>query len=77
MLKAVLKMKIDDEFFWINSQVVLAYNNNEAWRFHVFVANHVQLIRESTNPNQWHYVNTTQNPADHTSRGLHSRHLLS
>ncbi len=70
MLKNELEMKIDEEFFWTDSQVLLAYINNEARRFHVFVANRVQLIGEKTNPSQWHYVDTTQNPADHASRGL-------
>ncbi|XP_040191273.1 uncharacterized protein LOC120924392 [Rana temporaria] len=71
MLKAELEIEVDKEFFWTDSQVVLAYINNEARRFHVFVANRVQLIREITDPTQWHYVDTTQNPADHASRGLH------
>lgn len=70
MLKAELELKIDQEFFWTDSQVVLAYVNNEARRFHVFVANRVQLIREITSTHQWYYVNTSENPADHVSRGL-------
>lgn len=70
ILKSELEMTIDEEFFWTDSQVVLAYINNEARRFHVVVTNRVQLIRAITNPSQWHYVDTAQNPADHASRGL-------
>ncbi|XP_021324883.3 uncharacterized protein [Danio rerio] len=77
MLKAELEMKIEQEFFCTDSQVVLAYINNEARRFHVFVANRVQLIREITDPNQWNYVDTAQNPADHASRGLHASAITS
>ncbi|KAL1258159.1 hypothetical protein QQF64_011403 [Cirrhinus molitorella] len=77
MLRAELEMKIEQEFFWTDSQVVLAYINNEARRFHVFVANRVQLIREITDPNQWNYVDTAQNPADHASRGLHATDISS
>nr|XP_043906906.1 uncharacterized protein LOC122785246 [Solea senegalensis] len=77
MLKTELEMKIDEEFFWTDSQVVLAYINNEARRFHVFVANRVQMIRENTKPSQWHYVDTAQNPADHASRGLHAADISS
>ena len=29
---------------------------NEARRFHTFVANRVQAIRDHTSPDQWHYV---------------------
>lgn len=36
MLKAELEMTIDEEIFWTDSQVVLAYINNEAQRYHVF-----------------------------------------
>ncbi|XP_023197668.1 uncharacterized protein LOC111610010 [Xiphophorus maculatus] len=70
MLRCELDLKIDQEFFWTDSRVVLGYINNEARRFHIFVANRVQLIRDNSDPNQWHYVETSENPADHASRGL-------
>lgn len=70
LLKSELDMKIDEEFFWTDSQVALVYINNDARRFHVFVANRVQLIWENTSPSQWHYVDTGENSADHASRGL-------
>lgn len=72
MLRNKLEMPIHGEFFWTDSQVVLAYISNEAKRFHVFVANRVQMIREHTSPSQWHYIDTTENPADHASRGLNA-----
>ncbi|KAK7909491.1 hypothetical protein WMY93_014175 [Mugilogobius chulae] len=70
LLKCELDMEIDQEVFWTDSQVVLGYINNDARRFHIFVANRVQLIRNISDPNQWHYVDTSENPADHASRGL-------
>ncbi|KAJ8332755.1 hypothetical protein SKAU_G00416510, partial [Synaphobranchus kaupii] len=70
LLREELELKIDQEFFWTDSQVVLGYIKNEARRFHVFVANRVQRIRDTTDPSQWFYVETGQNPADHASRGL-------
>ena len=36
----------------------------------MFVTNRVQLIRDNSNTNQWHYVDTKSNPADDASRGL-------
>ncbi|PIK33816.1 hypothetical protein BSL78_29367 [Apostichopus japonicus] len=76
-LKQELHMHIDSEYFWCDSQVVLAYINNDAKRFHVFVSNRVQFIKEHTEPNQWHYISTRENPADHASRGLCVSELLS
>ena len=76
MLKEELELKVDREYFWTDSQVVLGYISNEARRFHVFVANRVQRIRETTNPEQWYYVDTEENPADHASRGLNVAELI-
>lgn len=71
-----MKIPIDEEYFWTDSKVVLSYVNNEAKRFHVFVANRVQKIRQLTEPKHWHYVSTKENPADHASRGLSVAKLL-
>ncbi|XP_039547080.1 uncharacterized protein LOC120492862 [Pimephales promelas] len=76
-LKEELALRVDREYFWTDSQVVLGYINNEARRFHVFVANRVQRIREATDPRQWYYINTEENPADHASRGLTVEELIS
>lgn len=38
--------------------------------FYVYVHNRVQRIRQSSKPEQWIYVPTELNPADHTSRGV-------
>ncbi|XP_071802646.1 uncharacterized protein [Asterias amurensis] len=48
ILKEELHLTKGEEIFWTDSQVVLGYINNEARRFHTFVANRVQMIREST-----------------------------
>ena len=58
------------EIYWTHSQVVLGYIKNDIKRFKVFVANCVQLIRDHSNIDQWHYVNTAENPADVASREL-------
>ncbi len=41
----------------------------------MFVANHIQRIRSSTEPEQWAYVASENNPADHASRGLTAEQL--
>ena len=59
-----------------DSLVVLGYVNNEAMRFHVYVAYRVQQIRDLTNPNAWSYVDSNINPADEASRGHTPKRLL-
>ena len=76
-LKRELCLEIKNEYFWTDSQVVLGYIHNDARRFHVFVANRVQQIRRHTDPDQWHYVPSEKNPADHASRGLTIDALMS
>ena len=56
--------------YWTDSKVVLGYIANETKRFHVYVANRVQQIREQTHVKQWSYVTSAENPADIASRGV-------
>ncbi|XP_077978095.1 uncharacterized protein LOC144433628 [Glandiceps talaboti] len=76
MLKEELEFTVDREYFWTDSQVVLGYIANEARKFHIFVANRIQRIRQVSKPSQWHYVSTEVNPADHASRGVYAAELL-
>ncbi|XP_048048490.1 uncharacterized protein LOC125269604 isoform X1 [Megalobrama amblycephala] len=64
-----------EELFWTDSKVAMGYIRNEARRFHTFVANRVQRIQLSTTPQQWRYVPSKENPADHASRGLNVHEL--
>ena len=72
------EMEIEDlqEYFWTNSKVVLGYINNNEKRFHVFVANWIQQIKSSTEPNQWQYVASENKQADHASRRLITKELV-
>ncbi|XP_077977489.1 uncharacterized protein LOC144433051 [Glandiceps talaboti] len=76
ILKEELELKLVREYFWTDSKVVLGYIANEARRFHVFVANRIQRIRQASTPNQWRYVPTEENPADIASRGAFIPELL-
>ncbi|XP_076858013.1 uncharacterized protein LOC143512031 [Brachyhypopomus gauderio] len=76
MLKEELASLEAEEFFWTDSKVVLGYIKNEARRFHTFVANRVQRIHLGSNPRQWRYVASNENPADHASRGLTPKELM-
>ena len=70
-----IDMEIDGITFYTDSKVVLGYIQNESRRFYVYVANRVQLIRKVSSPSQWRYVDTSENPADLTTRRLNAQSL--
>jgi hypothetical protein len=76
LLKRELEYEQVNEFFWSDSKVVLGYIFNSARRFHVFVANRIEQIRDLTSLAQWRYVESKENPADYASRGLHAQYLI-
>ncbi|XP_038565592.1 uncharacterized protein LOC119896177 [Micropterus salmoides] len=73
MLLKELQLPLQRSVFWTDSTTVLKYIFNETKRFHTYVANRVSTIRESTDKDQWRYVNTKDNPADEASRGLRAQ----
>lgn len=70
VIRRELEVENLQEYYWTDSMVVLGYVNNDAKRFHMFVANRIQRIKSSTYPEQWRHVSSENNPADHASRGL-------
>ncbi|XP_028404109.1 uncharacterized protein LOC114526789 [Dendronephthya gigantea] len=46
-----------------------------ARRFYLYVANQVQYIRSMSEPAQWKYVRTSENPADLAKRGIPTKDL--
>lgn len=75
IVKRELEIENLPEYYWTDSKVVIGYVNNDAKRFHTFVANRIQHIRSSTDPKQWRHVSTENNPADCASRGLSAAQL--
>lgn len=76
LLKREFEFNDATHYFWTDSSVVLGYIANEAKRFHAFVGNRVQQIRDQTIPSQWRYVATNDNPADIASRGATATELI-
>lgn len=76
ILKQELDMQLEESLFWTDSMTVLKYIENDAARYKTFVANRVSLIREASKPSQWRFVNSSENPADHVSRGLKAENLM-
>ena len=56
--------------------MALGYIQNDSKRFHMYVANRVQTIRDKSNPTDWYYIETEQNPADLASRGVPATQLV-
>lgn len=52
--------------FFTDSCIMLGYVQNSSQRFYTYVPNRVAHIRSSTEPKQWQYVLTPENPADGT-----------
>lgn len=75
MLSQELNYSNPVKLFYTDSSVVLGYIRNDARRFHTYVGNRVQHIRDRSNPQQWHYVSSPNNPADIASRGATTKEL--
>ncbi|XP_028413990.1 uncharacterized protein LOC114536852 [Dendronephthya gigantea] len=65
-----LNVSVHENFYWIDSLVVLQYIMSENRRFPTFIANRVSEIRENSKLQEWHHVSGALNPADDGSRGL-------
>ena len=48
------------KYYWTDSQIVLTYIQNDAKRVHVFVANRIQVIQNSTSRDQWRYIESSK-----------------
>ncbi|KAL4009520.1 hypothetical protein ACER0C_003372 [Sarotherodon galilaeus] len=68
ILRDELDVEIHTVKFYTDSRVVLGYIYNANRRFYVYVANRVARIRKSSQPEQWHFVSSEHNPADHGTR---------
>ena len=70
LLREELQYDNCEEYYWTDSQIVLAYIQNNARRFHMCIANRIQTILNHIKREQWRYVQTSENPADYASRGI-------
>lgn len=63
-----LAPKPESVFKYSDSKVVIGYINNETKRFTKYVARRIEIILNTFKANLWHYVKTSENPADIASR---------
>lgn len=66
---SILRIHITQQYWWSDSQVVLAWIAAESSRWKTYVANRVSEIHEVTQQYKWNYVKSNKNPADILSRG--------
>ena len=57
------------QYYWSDSEIVLAYIQNTKKRLKQYVRNRVQTIHELSEVHAWNYVASAENPADIASRG--------
>ena len=62
-------------YFFSDSEITLYRLKNPAETYKVWVANRLKTIQESTNIEDWKKVNTAENPADISSRGMNLSEL--
>lgn len=75
LLRRELNIHLCSSYFWVDSQIVLAYIKNEDKRFHVYVGNRISAIRDLTTPEQWNFISGSENPADLVTRDQTLRDL--
>ena len=75
MIREQLDIPISRCYFWVDSQIVLAYIRNKKKRLKTYVANRVSKIHSISEVADWKFVPGKDNPADHVSRGMHPKEL--
>lgn len=69
VLKSMPELHIHHNFYWSDSTIVLNWIKSPSNKWKTFVANRVSIIQEHTNTNEWHHIQSENNPADIVSRG--------
>jgi hypothetical protein len=69
-------LTVNRVFFWTDSENVWYWVHNQSKEFKPFVANRVGEIQRTTNPEQWHHVPGTVNPAGLATRGMSAAELV-
>ena len=75
-IATILQVEEANTYYWIDSQIVLAWIQKDPQQLKTFVQNRVSVIQSATHKSRWNYVRTHQNPADHASRGLSPRQTV-
>lgn len=69
MLERELTLDIQGVHLWTDSSTVLTWITSESCRYKVFVGTRIAEIQELMDAQAWHYVPSSENPADDLTRG--------
>ena len=67
-ISKALSIQLLPTSFWTDSMIVLGFINNTQRRFHTYVSNRINKIRQRSDPSQWFFVPGDVNPADVLTR---------
>ena len=63
-----LKGTVDSIHLYSDSEIALGYIRNKERTFSRYVTTRVGMILKNSNPSQWNYISSNENPADRASR---------
>ena len=66
----IMDINFESVLLWSDSKITLAWIKSCPSRWKTFVANRVAEIHRLTDPKNWFYVNSKNNPADLLTRGI-------
>ena len=69
-ISAALEIPFSPATFWVDSMNVVYWIHGQSRNYKPFVSHRVGEIHKQSDPNQWRYVPTKQNPVDFGTRGL-------
>ena len=75
-LKQSMNITFLKTYLWCDSTIVLGWIRSSPSILQTFVRNRVGQIQELTNQDTWHYIKSSDNPADVLSRGLAPNKIL-
>lgn len=69
-VKCSMTLRVDEYFLWCDSTVCLSWIKTQPNILQTFVSNRVSQIQGFTEPSDWNFIRTNENPADLLSRGV-------
>ena len=74
-IEKVVDWEFDSVFHIVDSTIVRSQIQRETYGFNTFVATKLSENQKKTNPNEWWWIETNQNPADMVTRPCHPNRL--